>query len=166
MPDTCWCKHVKDTHKVEVRSGKVWLGECMSCSCAKFAETRPLLVLPPKTPAAGAPETAPEPWYGGNRCPHAKAEDGLCWVPDCPEGPDSRVVPERVEGPAPAAGWPYEHFRTFNADGSERPSWPLGSWDSWWCPECGARTFEQRECCGSPMRPVRVEIHTREVSDG
>jgi hypothetical protein len=145
MPDTCWCKHVKDTHKVEVRSGKVWLGECMSCSCAKFAETRPLLVLPPKTPVAVAPETAPvveQP------------------VPVEEVVPDGRrlieVMPERVEGPAPAAV-------------EEAPAIPPDSllwfYNAFWC-QCGSRAFEQRQCCGSPMRPVRVEIHTREVSDG
>lgn len=168
-----------------------------------------------------------EPWYVDNRCPHTKAEDGLCWVPDCPEGPDSRrpaaeqpllteevvpdgerlteevsdgrliEVPERVEGPAPASGGIVAPSSPgallFGEPGSCSLTIPskglnealaqtllgamrhgsltlkragfLGAWDSWWCSPCGARAFEQRECCGLPMVAVRMEMHTREVPD-
>lgn len=176
-------------------------------------------------PVAVAPETS---WYVDNRCPHTKAEDGLCWVPDCPEGPDSRrpaaeqpqlveevvpdgkrlteevsdgrliEVPERVEGPAPAAGGIVAPSSPgtllFGEPGSCSLTIPskglnqalaqtllgamrhgsltlkragfLGAWDSWWCSPCGARAFEQRECCGLPMVAVRMEMHAREVPDG
>jgi hypothetical protein len=66
------------------------------------------------------------------------------------------IVPERVEGPAPAVV-------------EEAPAIPpdllLWFYNAFWC-QCGSRAFEQRQCCDIPMRPVRVEIHAREVSDG
>lgn len=41
----------------------------------------------------------------------------------------------------------------------------IQQWEAWQC-RCGSLAlFEARLCCGSPMRPVRVEIHAREVPD-
>lgn len=94
-------------------------------------------------------------------------------------------VPERVEGPAPAAGGVVEHVdptdegcslvvpmkgisnervrALFAGPLAFKRKRFLGAYDSWLCEPCGSRAFEQYECCGSPMRPVRVEIHAREV---
>jgi hypothetical protein len=95
------------------------------------------------------------------------------------------VAPERVEGPAPATGGVVEHVdptdegcslvvpmkgisnervrALFAGPLAFKRKRFLGAYDSWLCEPCGSRAFELRECCGSPMRPVRVEIHAREV---
>ncbi len=37
------------------------------------------------------------------------------------------------------------------------------AWDSLWCPACSARSFRSAaSCCGRPMLPVRLEMHSRE----
>lgn len=133
--------------------------------CPGAYEALDLPVLPPLPPQWSAPlsETAP-------------VEEQPVLTEEVV--PDGRLieVPERVEGPVPAAGGVVEHAEPFDETRSLTPPSlgrpigrltlervPLSAWDSWSCMACGSRTFERRECCGSPMRPVRVEIHAREV---
>ena len=108
-------------------------------------------------PVAVAPETAPveeRPALAEEVIP-----DGGLTV----EAPVEAAPPE----PEEVTGWPWEHLRTFNPDGTQRPPWPLASWNQWACLACGSRAFNARKCCNDKaMRPVRMEMHTREVTDG
>jgi len=142
--------------------------------------------LPPLAPTWSDPLTGPERAEIGRRMD--LADEVLTSLPTASEVPEPlavapAIVPELVEGPAPAAGGVVEPlaeggcslFVPLKGISTERVralglgslafkrKGFLGAYDSWMCEPCGSRAFEPRECCGSPMRPVRVEIHAREV---
>ncbi len=122
-------------------------------------------------PVAVAPEQLDE------YCRHTKAEDGLCWVPDCPEGPDSRSAapPEPAKGGVfvfdvaeafqrvahPAAA--DEGIPTFSVD--EIFPTPLESYDAWRCTSCWSRSFKPGRCCKRSMQAIRMVMYAREVPD-
>jgi hypothetical protein len=72
----------------------------------------------------------------------------------------TEVVPERVEGPAPA-GDPLTLDEVVTVLAG-RSRIPLNAYDAWSCLTCGSRRFEPSACCGRPMVAVRVEIHARD----
>lgn len=96
-------------------------GRCWRCGCEWFVDAKSVIEAEvaaeldaagkaliaaveadrspePTTPVEEATALLEEILPAVEQCPHPKADDGLCWVPDCPEGPDSRRPP-RVEPP-------------------------------------------------------------------